>query len=155
MEVIIPTALKTLSTTGFAIKELTAWLKKAKGDSRAVIGELKDNLSYLNMVAEDGVDIGEVIDIISVSEYKRLGKEGFNFNTLKKGKITQLPSLEGTDLSSWNGKKTEDLVESIYEKINDLKIRYPFVKNNKKYRWSVRVHNIRKRIWLLLKHVRS
>ncbi|PCH59430.1 MAG: hypothetical protein COC05_07015 [Gammaproteobacteria bacterium] len=155
MELTIPTALKSLSAAGSAIKDLTAWWKKAKGDSRAVIGELKDNLSYLDMVAEDGVDLSEVIDTISVSEYKRLAKEGFNFNTLKKGKISLLPSLEGTDLSSWNGKETAELIESIYDKINDLKIRHPYVKKNEKYRWSVRVNNIRKRIWLLLKHVRS
>jgi len=155
MELTIPTALKSLSAAGSAIKDLTAWWKKAKGDSRAVIGELKDNLSYLDMVAEDGVDLSEVIDTISVSEYKRLAKEGFNFNTLKRGKISLLPSLEGTDLSSWNGKETAELIESIYDKINDLKIRHPYVKKNEKYRWSVRVNNIRKRIWLLLKHVRS
>ena len=44
MEITIPTALKSLSSAGTAIKELTAWHKKAKGDARALIGELKDNL---------------------------------------------------------------------------------------------------------------
>ena len=120
-----------------------------------MIGELKDNLSYLDMVADDGVNLGEVIDKISVIEFKRLSKEGFNFNKMKKSTITKYPSLDGTDLSSWGGKETEDLIESIYEKINDLKIRFPHVSNNEKYRWGVRVNNIRKRIWLLLKHVSS
>ena len=155
MDLTIPAALKSLSTAGSATKFLTAWWKKAKGDSRSLIGELKDNLTYLDIVADDGVELGDVIEKISVSEYKRLAKEGFNFNTLKKGKIAALPSLEGTDLASWAGKETEELIESIYDKINDLKIRYPYVQKNNKYRWSVRVHNIRKRIWLLLMHVRT
>ena len=34
-----------------------------------------------------------------------------------------------------------------------LKIKFPHVAENSKYRWSIRVDNIRKRIWLLLKHV--
>ena len=90
-----------------------------------------------------------------MAEYKRLAREGFNFNSLKKGRIAAFASLEGTDLASWCGKETEELIDSIYDKINDLKIRYPYVGKNEKYRWGVRVNNIRKRIWLLLMHVRS
>ncbi len=155
MDITIPAAIKTLSASGSALKSINLWWNKSKGDTRALIGELKDNLSYLDMVADDGVDLEEVIDKISVIEFKRLSKEGFNFNKLKKSKITKYSSLDGTDLSSWGGKETEHLIESIYEKINDLKIRFPHVSNNEKYRWGVRVNNIRKRIWLLLRHVSS
>ena len=105
------------------------------------------------MVAVDHVALGDVIDKISLAEYKRLSREGYNFNKLKKSKIAQYPSLQGTDLEKWQGKQTEQLIESIYDKLNELKIRYPHVANHKKYRWGVRVNNIRKRIWLLLKHV--
>ena len=155
MDITIPTAIKSLSAGGSAMKSISSWWKKSKGDSRSLIGELKDNLSYLDMVANDGVDLGEVIEKISVAEFKRLSREGFNFNKLKKSKISKHPSLEGTDLASWGGKETEELIESIYEKINVLKIRFPYVSHNKKYRWGVRVNNIRKRIWLLLRHVSS
>ncbi len=155
MDITIPAALQSLSTAGSASRVLTAWWRKSKGDSRSLISELKDNMTYLDIVAEDGIDLGEVIEKISVTEYKRLAREGFNFNTLKKGKIAAIASLEGTDLASWRGKETEELIESIYDKINDLKIRYPYVRKHDTYRWSVRINNIRKRIWLLLMHVRS
>ena len=137
------------------MKSITSWWNKSRGDSRAIIGELKDNLSYLDMVATDNVPLGDVAEKLSVVEYKRLSKEGFNFNKLKKSKIAKYPSLKGTDLEIWSGKDTEELVISIYEKINDIKIRFPHVGTGKKYRWGVRVINIRKRIWLLLKHVSS
>jgi hypothetical protein len=155
MEISIPTALKTLSAGGSAMKSITSWWRQSKGDLRALIGELKDNLSYLDMVANDGVQLGDVVDKLSVVEYKRLSKEGFNFNKLKKSTIAKHPSLKGTDLEGWGGKETEELVVSIYDKINEIKIRFPHVGKNKNYRWGVRVGNIRKRIWLLLKHVRS
>lgn len=155
MEISIPAALKSLAAAGSAFKELTVWWKKSRGDSRALIGELKENLSYLDMVAEDSIELGEVIEKVSVSEYKRLSKEGFDFNVLKKEKIGDHPSLKGTDLSSWAGKSTEALIESIYDKLNELKIRYPHLQKNKNYRWTTRVNNIRKRIWLLLTHVQS
>jgi hypothetical protein len=153
MAIEVPVILETLSTGGSALSALTAWKKKAKGNARALIAELKDNLNYLDMVAEDGVDLAAVVNKLSIVEYKRLSKEGYNFNALKKQKIAGYDSLKGTDLSSWSGKSTEALIESIFEKLNDLTIKYPHVAQNSKYRWSVRVDNIRKRIWLLLKHV--
>lgn len=153
MDFSIPTALRSLSLAGSAMRAITAWQKKSRGDSRALISELKDNLLYLDMVAEDDVELGEVIGKVSIAEFRRLSREGFDFNTLKKSRIAGYPSLAGTDLAAWGGKSTEALVESIYDKINDLKIRYPHVARNEKYRWQVRVNNIRKRIWLLLRHV--
>lgn len=152
MDITIPTALKTLSASGSAAKSITAWWNKSKGDSRALIGEVKDNLLYFDMVATDGVPLADVVGKLSGVEYKRLSKEGFNFNKLQKTKITEYPSLQGTDLEKWGGKETEELIVSIYDKINEITIKFPHVGNNKKYRWGVRVNNIRKRIWLLLKH---
>lgn len=155
MDITIPTVLKTLSAGGSAMKSITSWLSKSKGDSRAIVGELKENLLYLNMVATDSIPLGDVVDKLSVVEYKRLSNEGFNFNKLKKEKIFKYPSLKGTDIEQWGGKETEQLVVAIYDKINEIKILFPHVGNIKKYRWGVRGNNIRKRIWLLLKHVSS
>jgi len=149
----VPAVLQSLSSAGSALSALTAWRKKARGDARALIGELKDDLYYLDMVAEDGVELAAVVNKLSIAEYKRLSREGYNFNALKKQKIAGHDSLKGTDLSSWSGKSTEDLIESIFEKLNILKIKFPHVAESSKYRWSVRVDNVRKRIWLLLQHV--
>jgi hypothetical protein len=107
------------------------------------------------MVANDGIPLADVVGKLSVVEYKRLSTEGYSFNKLKKSKITKYPSLQGTDLVKWGGKETEELIVSIYDKINELIIKYPHVGGNPKYRWGVRINNIRKRIWLLLKHVHS
>jgi len=148
----VPAVLQSLSSAGSAISALTTWRKKARGDARALVGELKDNLYYLDMAAEDGVELAVVVDKLSITEYRRLSREGYNFNALEKKKIASYDSLQGTDLASWSGKSTEDLIESIFDKLNILKIKFPHVAQNSKYRWSVRVDNIRKRIWLLLKH---
>jgi hypothetical protein len=155
MDITIPAALETLTATGRAVAALTAWGWKTKGDTRALILELRDNLTCLDLVAEDDISIADIIGQLSVVEYERLAKAGFNFNSLKRKKIAKLPSLDGTDLASWQGKRTGDLVESIYLKIRALKIRYPHVRNSPKYRWGVRVNNIRKRIWLLTRHLDS
>lgn len=153
MNITIPTVLDSLAAGGSAMKRMNTWWSKSKGDSRALIGELKDNLSYLDMVVADDIPLADVIQSLSTVEYKRLSLAGYNFNKLKKSKIKKYPSLKGSDLKNWGGKRTEELVVAIYDKINEIQIRFPHVGHNNKYRWGVRVNNIRKRIWLLLKHV--
>ncbi len=105
------------------------------------------------MVATGDVKLEAVVDKLSTTEYKRLSREGYNFNQLKRSKISHYESLRRTDLASWGGKETAELIDAIYEKINEIIIKFPHVGNHKNYRWGVRVNNIRKRLWLLLKHV--
>ncbi len=97
--------------------------------------------------------LATVVSKLSIDEYKRLRNAGYAFDALKRQKIADYESLKGTDLSSWAGKSTEELIDSIFDKLNMLKIKFPHVAESDKYRWNVRVENIRKRIWLLLKHV--
>jgi len=44
-------------------------------------------------------------------------------------------------------------VRSIYDKLKDIQAKYPHTAASGKYRWGVRVQNVRKRIWLLVKHL--
>ena len=155
MDLSIPAALESLGAAGAAIAELASWRRRARGDARALVGELKDNLVYLDMVARGDVDLAAIVERLSIDEYQRLARAGFDFNRLKRGAIKLDKSLAGTDLANWRGKKTAELVDAIYDKINELKLRHPLVGEGGSYRWTVRVNNIRKRIWLLLMHVKE
>lgn len=151
----IPALLKAFGTATEALKAFTGWKSKTKGDARSVIEELKENSRYLWAVLEEDVPLEKVVSDLSTKEYDRLLKEGFDFNSLKKQKIGKHSSLDGTDLSSWQGKETQELVSNIYDKIKDLKTKYPLSKNSTKILWRRRVKNTQKRILLLLKHVSS
>lgn len=153
VELSLPSALRAIATGGKALSRLTARGRKAKGNERALLLEIKDNLICLDLVANDGVELANVVDQLSTTEYQRLCKEGYNFNRLKAGKIADLTSLRGTDLSSWRRKTTGELIDSIYAKVQEMKIRYPHMAYSPKYNWPRRVNNIRKRIWLLLVHL--
>ena len=120
-----------------------------------MIEELKNNAKYCWLIQEEDVDLNKMIPQLSTNEYDRLSKEGFNFNALKWKKIKKHPSLDGTDLSVWQGKSTDKLVVSIYDKIKDLKIKYQFASSSDRIYWKRRVVNIQKRILLLLQHVRK
>ncbi len=155
MSFFIPEALSAFASAGAALQALYQWRRRAVGNARVLIMEIEENYTHLDMVVFDGVALNNVIPDLSVSEYKRLAREGFDFNTIKRKKIKDDPSFEGTQMANWVGKSTEELIDSIYKKINDLKIRYPHNYNNPKYRWNVRVQNIIRLIWLLIKHVGS
>ena len=155
MSFTIPGALKALGSTKDVLIVIAELKKKNRGDIKSLIIEIEDNYRYLSMVAFDEVPLNDILGKLSVEEYKRLGREGFDFNQLKKKKIESDPSFVNSKFSSWVGKSTEELVDSIYSRINDLKIFYPYNQNNKKYSWGVRVKNILKLILLLIKHIRS
>lgn len=151
----IPTALAAISSAGGAARALAVWRRKTTGDSRALVDELSSNLRYLDLVAEDDVPLSIIAGKLSTSEYDRLLKDGFSFNSLKRRKIKRMSSLDHTALASWQGKKTEELIFSIYEKIKTVIQKFPYTSDKPEYRWGVRVQNIRTRIWLLLRHMES
>lgn len=151
----IPILLKAYDTATMSLNAFTGWRSKSKGDARSIVEELKENSRYLWLVIEEDVSINKIINKLSTTDYDRLSKQGFNFNILKRNKIARYKSLEGTKLSSWQGKETEKLVSNIYDKIKDLKTKYPLSKNSKKIRWNQRVNNVQKRILSLLKHASS
>jgi len=134
MSFFVPEALSIFSSAGAALQVLVDWRKKSKGNIRAIVMELEDNYTYLKMVAFDGVPLESVIKDLSTAQYKRLAHEGYNFNNLKRKKIEGDPSFEGTQMANWTGKSTEELIDSIYKKIGELKITYPYNKKNPKYR---------------------
>ena len=148
----IPTLLKVFDTAKSTLSAFTGWKSKARGDSRAIIEELKENSRYLWLALEEDVSLTKVVKKLSTKEYDRLLKEGFDFNNLKNKKIAKYASLKNTSLASWQGKETYMLVSNIYDKIKDLKIKYPHAKKNKILRWNFRVKNTQQRILLLLRH---
>lgn len=151
----IPALLKAFDTAKSTLNAFTGWKSKNKGDARSIIEELKQNSRYLWLVIEENIELSDVINNLSTKEYDRLLKQGFNFNNLKNKKIANYSSLKNTSLSSWQGKRTEDLVSNIYDKIKDLKTKYPRAKKSKKVRWKLRVKNTQQRILLLLRHASS
>jgi len=153
LESAMPLLLEGLDKGRNALSALTSWHKKAKGDARSLVAELKQNFHYLDMVVRDGILLDDVVEKLSLTEFERLNREGFNFNAVKRGKIADYPSLEGSELASWRGKTTGALIESIYEKLGILKLRYPLVKDSPKYNWPRRILSVRKRILLLVRHV--
>jgi len=149
----LPALLRSLAPAANALSVLADLRRRSRGDARALLEELKQNLRFCVLVTEEGASVDEALPLITTGEYDRLNGAGFDFNALQRRPIGRHRSLAGTDLASWQGKETAELVVSIYDKLKDIRAVYPRSSRRGPERWRVRVANIHKRILLLLKHV--
>lgn len=150
-----PTILESLLKAKSLAGWWANWRRRSSSNAALLIDELKNNLRFCMLVLEDDVEIGEALDILSTEQYDRLLREDPAFSALSPRKIRDFKSLENTDLASWRGKPTGELVNSVYDKIKDIKVYYPRQNDTQKRRWRVRVINLRKRILLLLRNSKS
>jgi len=127
--------------------------KKTKGEIRELVDELKENSRLCFRVVEDKAALEKVIPRFSTAAFDRLNKSGFDFDSVKRSVLPAYSGIETTDLSSWPGKRTSELVETIYDKIKDIRSKQLLVPADP-YRRR-RIINIHKRILLLLRHAKS
>ncbi|MFC2134431.1 hypothetical protein ACFLTH_07415 [Bacteroidota bacterium] len=150
----IPIVLKGVDTLEKSGKTLSALIKGKKGAKRAILDEIRHNSKVCWLFLNRDADLSEVISELKHNIYDQLSTQGFDFNSIKKGKIKSHPSLKKSDLKFLVGKSTENLVDIIYLKIKDIKLTYKLSPDNPKNRFPVRVRNIQKRILLLIYHMR-
>ena len=151
----IPVALKGVDTFEKMGKTLSTLIKGKKGAKRAILNEIRHNSTVCWLYLSRDADLAKVISELKHDIYDELSAQGFDFNSLKKGKIKSHPSLKRSDLKNLIEKSTEDLVDIIYQRIKDLKLTYKLSSDNPKNRFPVRVRNIQKRILLLIRHMKS
>jgi len=146
-------SLASATKTARAIEGL---LRKKKGDARLLLEEVKQNLHLCWMVIEYGTDPMKVVPELATEEYDRLLAEGFDFNRIcRRKRIRGDERLAESDLSSFIGKETADLIESIYDRVKELKRQYKVDPHNPKINWRRRIINLLKRMLLLMRHVRG
>jgi len=152
LESVLP-SLQGLLTAAKAMASFDAFRKGRKGDSRAIVEELKENSRLCFRSINDDVDLALTIPEFTTTDFDRLNKAGFDFNSLKSGRIAAYAGIHETDLASWAEKTTGELVENIYDKIKNLKSLQKFKPGHPTARR--RLMNIHKRILLLLRHAEA
>ena len=70
-----------------AMASFDAFRKAQRGETRALIEELKENSRLCFRVVGDGVDHRSVIPKMSTAVFDRLNATGFNFNVLQRRRI--------------------------------------------------------------------
>lgn len=151
----IPVVLQAVASGAKATSAWQKWRTQSKGNAKRLIRELQGNLRFCTLVLKDGLQVGEAMHVLSTDEYDRLSGDDPELKSLRPRKIRNLGISDDKILAAWQGRTTVSLVDSIYDKIEDIKAFYPNPKSRKNYRWKVRVANIRDRILLLLANARA
>jgi hypothetical protein len=139
-----------------AVKFGKAWFdetEKTKGQVNLFVEELKENARFIEMGLKDGLSMDDVAKGIKTEVYIKLKKQNLDFNKLQSAKIEITNPPNYSNLLSWHGKTTSELVESIYDKLNDIKTMYPLLKESSNRMWGVRVRNLHFKLQQLEKHL--
>lgn len=144
-----------LSSAASAARTIQSLLKNTRGVKRALLLELQKNLNLLYLFLGDESKIATIVNKLEVRVYEEAVKTNFDFNDIKKGRLS--PRITGNikQLQPYVGWTTEQLFENIYLKIHQLKSINEIDPNNTKYRVGVRLKNLHKMMLLLIKHVKS
>ena len=148
----VPVVLQAVASGAKAASAWQRWRTQSKGNAKRLIKELQSNLRFCTLVLDDGLDVGEAMHVLSTNEYDRLTGEDPELKSLRPRKVRNLGIEDDKALAAWQGKSTVSLVDTIYDKIEDIKAFYPHPKSRKNRRWNIRVANIRNRILLLLEN---
>lgn len=135
------------------VQEFARWRAKTRGNALSLIGELKHNCNHI-MLMKRNVPEAAIVAELRHKVYDRLSSSGFRFNTLRRTRISNYPSIQGTRLKSWVGKSTKELVINIYDKIKAVKTIAKHVPGHGVL-IRVRLINIQDRILLLLRHTKG
>jgi hypothetical protein len=96
-----------------------------------------------------------VINKLATGVYKEAVKSDFNFNALKKTRLSARLVAGVKQLQPYVGWTTEQLFENVYLKIHALKTITDVDPDNNKFRIKIRLTNLHKVMILLLKHIKS
>ncbi len=151
----ISVIFSTVSSAASTAKVFKELLRGKKGDKRALLEEIKDNVGLCWMVVEQDTDPMKIIPELTTSEYDRILRTEFDFNSVKRNRVQASEKLAESDLTPFIGKETKDLIENIYDKIKDLRRIHRVDKDNPKINWRRRIINLHKRMLLLMQHLSS
>lgn len=145
--------IDTAKTLLALAEKLLQMQKAARGDKAAIFKELRHNFLLCQMVLSGEAKLNTAVPELHTATFDRLHDRGFDFNALQALKIPHYKSIQGTQLESWGGHRTQELVVDIYEKIADLKRIQRQNPGFDKRHPAVRVNNIANKLALLTRHL--
>lgn len=143
-----------LSSAASAARIIQSLLKDTRGTRRAILLELRKNIDLLFLFLDDENKYISVIKKLETAAYTSASQGGFDFNTIKKGKVSVRILGEVKQLQPYAGFTTEELFENIYLRINQLKNIAEIAPESTAFRLNVRLKNLHKMMVLLIKHIR-
>jgi len=142
-----------ISTTERVAASLYKWITGNRGFKRTVAIELQENIELVRLYVASGAEPRVLIPKLKEDAFRNALAQGFNFNTLKRSKISATSTRNIPQLRSYHGWSTQRLFESVYTKIATLKHAATLPNSQKPVRIGVRLINVFKLMVVLAHHI--
>lgn len=152
----IKSILAGLLSLAPGIASINTMIRQSRGQKRELLRELQNNISQISLYIENGAEaegIDKLIMDLQVQCYEAASKGGFDFNSLRKGRVTAAMLRATPQFKAYAGLGTEQLFDKLYMWIHQLKIIVKDYPDSPKFRKRVRLINIWKLMLLLVKHI--
>lgn len=151
----VTSILKGLDTATSVARALRSLVKGTKGLKRRLLLELQANIQLIALYTQGSVAIDKIIRKLDVTHCRAALESDFNFNSLKRGRVSKTLVRRLPQFEPYVGWTTEQLFTNIYLKITELQHIVDIDRDNKRYRKNVRLLNVLKLMLLLLEHLKS
>ena len=142
-----------ISVVDSVLETINAWVKGTKGWKRKLQLELLSNIELVFSYVRYGLPVDDVIGNLRTENMKAALESGFNFNSLRRGRVAESVAGKQPQYQRYVGWATEQLFSSIYVKTQDLQTVVKMDPQNERIRKGVRLVNILKLMLLLMKHI--
>lgn len=146
-------AFAAISTSEKIASSLYKWISGNRGLKRTVVLELKENIELIRLYIKSGADPKEIIPELSDTAFRSALVQGFNFNALKRSKISSKSTLGLPQLNKYHGWETQEVFENIYQKVSTLKKAARLKKTKKPIRLGIRLQNLFRMMVMLAIHI--
>ena len=140
------------------INAINTLIKQARGQRRELLRELRNNINQISVYIESGAGeegITKLIAALQVDCYEAASQDGFDFNALKRGRLSPSLLKQLPQFKAYSGLSTEQLFDKLYTSIHRLKIVARDYPDSPKFRKRVRLINIWKLLLLVAKHINA
>lgn len=144
-----------ISSVDSVLETVNGWVRGTRGWKRKLQLELLSNIELIFSYLRYDLPVDDVIANLQIGDMRSALESGFNFNSLKKGKVRDDVAGDQAQYQQYVGWSTERLFSNIYVKIKDLQTIVRMDPENKKIRKGVRLINILKLMLLLMKHINA
>jgi hypothetical protein len=147
--------LSAITNFSNALRLIEELIHRNTGTKRKLLLEMEENLSTIELYSVSGAPIDKVINSLKTERLKEVMDSNFDFNNIKKSKVTANETDGVPFYAPYIGFSTEDLFKKVYLKISELQRVVEIDTDNPNIRKSVRLINIFKLIKLILVHINS
>jgi hypothetical protein len=144
-----------MSIVDSVLETINAWVKGTKGWKRKLQLELLSNIELIFSYVRYDLPVDDVIANLRTAHMQAALESGFNFNSLKRGRVTESITDKQPQYQQYVGWTTERLFSNILVKIEDLQTIVKMDPQNERIRKGVRLINILKLMLLIMKHINA